>query len=81
MAEDPAQDLVDAIKALSLTVETLRMAGCDDLAVASALFNIAGGLWREAFKDETERRAVIAHAAEIAITGQPQPWNRMKRDG
>lgn len=47
-------------------------AGVDDLAIAAAMNAKTGQLYRTAFPNDRERRAVILQAAEVAITGQPQ---------
>lgn len=53
-------------------VAELRSGGCHPFAIASALFNAAGALWRETLVSEADRRKVVLHAAEVAITGRPQ---------
>ena len=55
------------------TVAELRSGSCHPFAIASALFNAAGALWRETLTSEPDRRKVVLHAAEVAITGRPQP--------
>lgn len=55
-------------------VAELRAAGLDRLTIASILFNAAGTEWRAVFANEADRRKVILHAAEVAITNKPQPF-------
>ena len=73
MKNDAEKDLNDAMAAISLTTNTLQLAGVHKLAIAAALFNQAGVLWRSVFPNEAELRPVVMHAAEITITGVPQP--------
>ena len=70
---DPTKDLRDSQLAIHKTVAALELAGCDRLAIAAALFNAAGSLWRKEFDDEAVRRKLVMHAAEVAITGKPNP--------
>lgn len=74
MDDKIVQDLNDANHAINLTVKSLQMIGIDTLSISTELFQAAGKLLREAFPDEASRRRVILHAAEVAITGRPQPF-------
>ena len=52
----------------------LLIADLHPWAIAAALNNLAGTVWRHTIPDEAERRKVIFHAAEVAITGKMQ-WS------
>ncbi len=70
---DPVQDMIIAQTMIRQTITDLKSQGIEDLAIASVLFNAAGVIWRREFPDVTDRRKVVSHAAEIAITGKIGP--------
>lgn len=72
---DDVKKMLGAGQALELLVAELRASGVDDLAIAAALMDRAGVIWRDQLPDERERRRVALHAAEVAITGLPQPFD------
>jgi hypothetical protein len=66
-------DLKNAGTMIGATVAELRAGGVHPITVAAALMAEAGALYREAMPHEADRRAAIGHAAEVMITGRPQP--------
>ena len=47
--------------------------GIHPMIITAAVMPCLGFLWREMFQSEAERRKVVIHAAEVAITGKCQP--------
>jgi hypothetical protein len=64
------EDMMIAQELVRQMVAELQDQGVPDVAIASVLFNAAGGIWRDAFPVEAERRKVVSHAAEVAISGK-----------
>ena len=73
MPDDLPQKMLAGFDLIRLAVAELRAAGVHDTAIASVLFNEAGALWRGMGWAENDLRKVVEHAAEVAITGRPQP--------
>lgn len=53
-------------------IAEMRANGLFDSEIAALLFAAAAVLWRNVWRDEPTRRAMISEAAEIAITGKPK---------
>jgi hypothetical protein len=70
---DIVEQMLAAQTMIKQTVAELQSAGLHDATIASCLLTEAGALWRDTFPNEADRRKVITHGAEVAITGRSQP--------
>jgi hypothetical protein len=76
---DTLEQMQLATDAVKLLVAELQAADIGHTVVASVLMAAAGSLWRDALPDAADRRLVVTHAAEVAITGLAQPFPETQR--